>query len=68
MDYIAIFVVQCVTQSIRKGGPKDLKLESFMEALYSEMTQMPYHALVGTLKQSVSDVQQLFSSGILEFF
>ena len=45
-----------------------MKLERFMEALYSEMTQLSYHALVGTRKQSVSDAEQLFSSGILEFF
>ena len=44
-----------------------MKLERFMEALYSEMTQLSYHALVGTQKQSVSDAEQFFSSGILEF-
>ena len=39
-----------------------------MEAVHSESTQLSYYALVGTRKQSVSDVEQVFSSRVLEFF
>ena len=39
-----------------------------MEEVHSESTQLSYHALVGTRKQSVSDVEQVFSSSVLEFF
>ena len=39
-----------------------------MEAVYCETAQLSYHALIGTRKQSVSDVEQIFSSGVLEFF
>ena len=37
-----------------------------MEAVYSETAQLSYHALIGTRKQSVSDVEQIFSSTVLE--
>ena len=59
---------QHIAQSLRDGRPHDLKLERFMEAVHSESTQLSYHALVGTRKQSVSDVEQVFSSRVLEFF
>ena len=59
---------QRTAQSLRDGGPRDLKLEKFLEAVCCESTQLSYHALVGTRKQSVSDVEQVFSSGVLEFF
>ena len=39
-----------------------------MGAVYCETAQLSYHALIGTRKQSVSDVEQIFSSGVLEFF
>lgn len=39
-----------------------------MEAVYSETAQLSYHALIGTRKQSVKDVEQIFSLGVLEFF
>ena len=48
-----------IAQSLRDGGPHDLKLERFMEAVYN---QDAYHALVGT------DVSQIFSSTVLDFF
>ena len=59
---------QHIGQSLRDGGPHDLKLERFLEAVYCESTQLSYDALVGTRKQSVSDVEQVFSSRALEFF
>ena len=39
-----------------------------MEAVYNQDAQLSYHALVGTRKQSVSDVSQIFSSSVLNFF
>lgn len=38
-----------------------------MEAVYDENAMLSYHALVGTRKQSVSDVEQIFSSRVLDF-
>ena len=51
-----------IAQSLRDGGPHDLKLERFMEAVYNQDAQLSYHALVGT------DVSQIFSSTVLDFF
>ncbi len=39
-----------------------------MEAVYDDEAKLSYHALVGTRKQSVSDVEQVFSSRVLQFF
>ena len=39
-----------------------------MEAIYDPHAMLSYHALAGTRKQSVSDVEQIFSSRILKFF
>lgn len=60
-------VFKRIAQILRRGGPKELHLERFMEAVYSETARLSYHALIGTRKQSVSDVEQIFSSGVLEF-
>ena len=38
-----------------------------MEAVYDNDTSLSYHALIGTRKQSVSDVEQIFSAGVLAF-
>lgn len=47
-------------------GPCELRLERFLEAVYDPLTKIWYHALTGTRKQSVSDVEQIFSSKTLE--
>ena len=39
-----------------------------MEAVYDPHTMLSYHALVGSRKQSVSDVEQIFSLKMLKFF
>lgn len=39
-----------------------------MEGVYDDAAKLSYHALIGTRKQSVSDVEQIFSSRVLEFF
>ena len=32
------------------------------------MMKLSYHALIGTRKQSVADVEQIFSARVLHFF
>ena len=39
-----------------------------MEAVYDDAAKLSYHVLIGTRKQAVSDVEQIFSSRVLEFF
>ena len=39
-----------------------------MEAVYDDAAKLSYHALIGTPRQSVPDVEQIFSSRVLEFF
>ena len=38
-----------------------------MEAVHDKNAKLSYHALIGTRKQSVSDVEQIFSSRVLSF-
>ena len=38
-----------------------------MEAVYDQQTQLSYHALIGTWKQSVSDVEQMFGESVVKF-
>ena len=52
---------------MRDGGPRELQLQRFMEAVYDKDVQLSYHALIGSRKQSVSDVEQIFSSRVLKF-
>ena len=60
--------MQSIAQSLRNGGPRRLQLPRFMEAVYYERTKLSYHALTGSRKQSVSDVEQIFSAEVLAFF
>ena len=52
---------------MRDGGPRELQLQRFMEAVYDKDVQLSYNALIGSRKQSVSDVEQIFSSRVLKF-
>lgn len=38
-----------------------------MEAVKDPEVQLSYHAMIGTRKQSVTDVEQIFSSSVLDF-
>ena len=60
-------LIQRIAQSLREGGPAELRLERFMEAVQDPEVQLSYHAMIGTRKQSVTDVEQIFSLGVLEF-
>ena len=44
-----------------------MRLERFMEAVTDPEVQLSYHAMIGTRKQSVTDVEQIFSRSVLEF-
>ena len=44
-----------------------MQLQRFMEAMYDSETHLSYHALIGTRKQSVSDVEKIFSESVLKF-
>ena len=43
--------------STRAGGPDDLHLEYYVEALSDESSGLTYPALVGLRKQSVQDAE-----------
>ena len=54
------YILQSIVHSLRSGGPEELKLERFMEAVSASEGQLSYHSFRGTRKRSVSDAEQLF--------
>lgn len=58
-------VIQRIGQSLRKGGPLDIQLERFEEALHDPSAMLTYTALTGIRKQSVEDVERLFSESLI---
>ena len=59
--------MQRVGQCTRRGGPERLKLERFTEALFDSSTNLAYPAVTGQRKQSVRDVESLFSEKVEQF-
>ncbi len=59
--------MQRIATSTRKGGPEQLKLERFGEALEDPASGLTYHAFIGKNKQSVRDAECLFSQSIMDF-
>lgn len=53
--------------STRRGGPKEMQLDRFAEALYDKDSGMTFPALTGQRKQSVQDAEILFSEGVEKF-
>jgi len=53
--------------STRAGGPDDLHLEYYVEALSDESSGLTYPALVGLRKQSVQDAERLFSPSLADY-
>ena len=49
------------------GGPREVRLERFVEALQDDDSGLTYPALVGTRKQSVEDVERLFGESLIQF-
>lgn len=61
--------MQRIATATSSGGPSELKLERFSEALEDATTGLTYAALTGQNKQSVRDAKktvQQRSSGIYE--
>lgn len=50
-------ILQRIGHSTRAGGPADLELQRFHEALNDPDTRLTYPALTGQRKQSVRDVE-----------
>ena len=59
--------IQRIGQSTRRGGPDGLKLERFAEALMDDSSQLTFPAFTGQRKQSIRDVEKLFSVGVENF-
>ena len=53
--------LQRVGHSTRAGGPDELQLQWFHEALKDPQSKLTYPALTGQRKQSIRDVENLLS-------
>ena len=66
-----IRVYPCLFQRIcrctRNGGPSQLQLERYVEAVKSSVAGLTYPALIGSRKQSVEDAERMFSPSLLKF-
>ena len=51
----------------RNGGPDELHLEHFVEALSDPTSGLTYSALSGSRKQSVIDAERLFDPALTKF-
>jgi len=58
-------IFQRIGQSLRHGGPRNICLEMFEEALHDTAAGLTYPALSGIRKQSVEDVKWLFSPSLI---
>ena len=61
------FGFQRIAQSLRQGGPHDIQLERFVEALHDTSSGLTYSALSDVRKQSVQDVERLFSESLIKW-
>ena len=64
---IVIINLQRIARTTRLGGPSQLQLDRFTEALYDETLGLTFPALTGQRKQSVKDAENLFSIGVENF-
>ncbi|XP_065893229.1 uncharacterized protein [Dysidea avara] len=60
-------VFKRIAQSLRQGGPIDIQLERFVEAVHDTSSGLTYSALSGVRKQSVQDVERLFSESLIRW-
>ena len=58
---------QCIGHSLRQGGPHNLQLERFEEAVHDPAVRLTFCALSGVHKQSVEDVERLFGESVIEW-
>lgn len=56
-----------MAHSTRLGGPPKLRLDRFTEALHDESSGLTFSALTGKRKQSIRDVEILFSERMQKF-
>ena len=59
-------IFQHIRQSLRHGGPHNIHLERFEEALHDTAAGLTYPALSGIRKQSTEDVECLFSTSLMD--
>ena len=59
--------MQRVGHSTRAGGPDELQLQHFHEALKDPRAKLTYPALTGQRKQSIRDVENSLSSNMADF-
>lgn len=59
--------IQRIGTSLRLGGPKEIRLERFVEALKDPTSGLTYPALVGSRKQSIEDIERLFGKPLIVF-
>ena len=62
-----VIFLQRIGQSLRQGGPLDIHLERFEEALHDTSSGLTYSALSGVRKQSVQDVERLFGNSLIDW-
>ena len=64
---VCVYSMQRIAHSTRCGGPLNLRLDRFTEALYDKSSGLTFTALTGKRKQSVRDVEILFSDSMHKF-
>ena len=52
---------------MRLGGPQEIHLERFIEALQDPDSGLTYPPLVGTRKQYIEDVERLFGEPLIAY-
>ena len=71
MLYVSLLSTETNFQRIgnhtRMGGPENLQVQRFCEAAEDPSSGLTYSALTGLKKQSIGDVERLFSSEVAEF-
>ena len=67
--YVGLFtsLLQRIGHSLHKGGPRQIQLERFEEALHDPISRLTYTALSGVRKQSVEDTERLFSESLISW-
>ena len=65
--YPCIFLSQRIANHTRTGGPSQLNLEYYVEAVTDTSTGLTYPALTGQRKQSVVDAERLFNPALANF-
>ena len=59
--------IQRIATSTREGGPTNMPLERFVDALSDPLSNLTYFALSGACKQLVQDAECLLSTEVADF-